>query len=95
MPVERCPQCGVSLGSLTQEVLPGTGVKKLCVQCNTSNRIRWILSALPTEHEDNWNDLSDWEQNFLISVRGQFKDKGRLSSKQYESLERIYEIRTE
>lgn len=34
--------------------------------------------------------LSDWEQDFLISVQDQFERNGDLSQKQVDKLEQIY-----
>ena len=48
------------------------------------------LSLLPTPEDGEWEDLSEWEQGFLESVRKQFDLKGDVSEKQYECLERIY-----
>lgn len=39
-------------------------------------------------------DLSEWEDNFVSSVRQQFENKGDLSDKQFEILERIYARKT-
>ena len=34
-------------------------------------------------------NLTDWEQEFMFSVRNQFERKGKLSDKQWEIIERI------
>lgn len=39
-------------------------------------------------------DLSEWEDDFVSSVRQQFENKGDLSDKQFEILERIYARKT-
>ena len=41
----------------------------------------------------DWDKFTDWENEFLISVEEQFKNKGYLSEKQVEVLERIYKQR--
>ena len=40
-----------------------------------------------------WDKLTDWEHDFIESVEKQFKQKGYLSEKQEEVLERIYRER--
>ena len=39
-------------------------------------------------------ELTEWEENFVVSVRRQFKEKGMLSARQEEILERIYAEKT-
>lgn len=39
-------------------------------------------------------DLTEWEENFVKSVRKQFDRKGTLSDRQIEILERIYAEKT-
>lgn len=41
--------------------------------------------------DPNTRDLSKWEEDFVSSVYDQFIDKGNLSQKQCEILERIYD----
>ncbi len=41
----------------------------------------------------DWEQLTDWEQEFMESVEGQYKAKGHLSEKQMEVMERIYKDR--
>lgn len=46
------------------------------------------------EKEDLVKPLSDWETNFLSDIRKQFDNRGMLSDKQFEILERIYAEKT-
>lgn len=88
MSVNRCP-CGATLGTLTQTVLPGAGPEK-CPACLTNDRARMMLAGLPTEGEREFDALSEWEQEFLPSVRRCFSERGTLTDRQYEVLERIW-----
>lgn len=38
--------------------------------------------------------LSKWEQDFIESISSQYEERGRLSEKQCEVLERIYAEKT-
>lgn len=40
--------------------------------------------------ENEARGLSDWERNFVESIREQFDNRGDLSEKQTDILERIY-----
>lgn len=40
------------------------------------------------------HDLSEWEHDFVESVRDQWEDRGWLSEKQQETLYRIWKERT-
>ena len=37
------------------------------------------------------NELTAWEQDFIASIEEQFKNRGDLSNKQCEILEKIYD----
>lgn len=39
-------------------------------------------------------ELTEWEDNFVSSIRQQFESRGDLSQKQFEILERIYAEKT-
>lgn len=85
---DRCP-CGATLGTQSQlGLLPDTPAK--CIKCVTHDRIRHILALLPGEDEFEFAAFTDFEQQFLPSVRRQFAAKGELSERQMEILERIY-----
>ena len=47
-------------------------------------RLQWIIEWL------DWDRLSTWEENFVVSAEEYFKRYGRLSEKQEEILERIH-----
>jgi len=91
MPLDRCHDCNTSLGTMTQETLPGVGVEKRCASCETKHQTKWMLAALPDASDREWEALSDWEAEFVTSVRAQFAAKGTVTEKQYQIVERIYE----
>jgi hypothetical protein len=90
MSVERCADCNATLGTLRQTNLPGIAAPKYCITCTTKRRARLMLTACPDENDPMWASLSEFEQQFLPSVREQFARKGSMSEKQYQILERIY-----
>jgi len=49
----------------------------------------WIDKCMEKRHK-----LSDWERKFVIDIRLQLRQKGSLSDKQAEVLERIYADKT-
>lgn len=53
-------------------------------------RIVMILDFLPSEEDDEWERLSEWEQGFLPSVRRYFDRNGDITSSQEEYLEEIW-----
>lgn len=89
MPVERCVTCNESLGVQQQGNL--FNAKQQCVQCQTNARAKMMLAVLPHELGLAWDELSDYEQEFLPSVRRQFEQKRTLTEKQYQIVERMYE----
>jgi len=50
----------------------------------THDRVEHIFKFL------EYDKLTDWEDNFVVSVSGQFERSGFLSKKQLEILERIF-----
>jgi len=48
------------------------------------NRLKFIIKAL------DFDRISDWEEDFLISIEEQFKRKGNLTEKQEEIAEQIF-----
>lgn len=44
-----------------------------------------------TDCENRSEDLSDWESHFIDSIRRQYDNKGELSPKQLETLDKIWE----
>jgi len=48
------------------------------------NRLKFIIKAL------DFDRISNWEEDFLISIEEQFKRKGNLSEKQEEIAEQIF-----
>jgi hypothetical protein len=53
---------------------------------NRKQQLEYMLSAC----EDEARGLTDWERNFIESLREQFTNRGDLSERQTEILERIY-----
>jgi hypothetical protein len=56
----------------------------------TTETIRHFLSEL----ESPKKPLTLWEENFLASVSDQFTNRGTLSDRQFEILERVYAEKT-
>jgi len=53
-------------------------------------RHKMIVYMLATCNNEA-NNLTKWEENFIISINEQFCDKGTLSDRQCEILETIYD----
>ena len=83
----RCSRCGRISSALQSELF---GSVMLCIDCITAQRVDMILHTLPEPADWEYQPLSDWEQNFLISVRQQMRQKGAVSEKQYEILEQLW-----
>lgn len=49
-----------------------------------------VIEDWLSQCENQFTKLSKWEQDFVESLREQFTQRGRLSEKQLEILERIY-----
>lgn len=87
---DLCPQCQKPLATAIQRTM--LGVPELCQECEEKRQTAHMLALLPEDGDDPERDrLTDWENNFLDSVRSQFENKGRLSDRQYIVLERIYD----
>ena len=43
--------------------------------------------------ESHARDLSDWESEFMDSIRRQWDDRGTLTEKQMEKLDQVFEKR--
>lgn len=56
----------------------------------TAELITHMLKCL----EDPYKRLSQWEENFIMSVTDQWESRHSLSAKQVETLERIYAEKT-
>ena len=87
--VARCA-CGATLGTQSQAGLPGTNTAAKCIRCVTADHVKHMLTMLPDEDDREFDELSEFEQKFLPSVRSQFASKGTLSERQIETLERLY-----
>jgi hypothetical protein len=88
MSAAMCPDCRKPLGKNAQGALLPDAER--CADCLTTARIRWWLKALPFETDREWDQLTDFEMEFLPSARRQFAQHGTLSEKQYQVLERIW-----
>lgn len=53
-----------------------------------------IIEHFFQELEHPCKDLTEWEEQFLYSIRDQFNRKRSLSEKQFKILERIYAEKT-
>ena len=52
-----------------------------------SQRIRFMLDFA----ESHINKCTQWEQNFIESISDQFGNSGKLSDKQFEILDKIFD----
>lgn len=57
---------------------------------NSKETIEYMFEALETPNRE----LTKWEEDFIVSIRRQFKEKKMLSDRQTEILERIYAEKT-
>ena len=87
---DLCPQCKKSIATATQRTM--LGVPELCQECEEKRQVAHMLAMLPEEEDDapERDMLTDWENNFLDSIRSQFEKKGSLSERQFVVLTRIY-----
>lgn len=53
-----------------------------------------VIEHFLTELEHPAKELTEWEDNFIISIRDQFNRKRSLSEKQFNILEKIYAEKT-
>ena len=88
MTVDRCHDCQASLGTMTQETL--FNEPKRCPVCQRNHMAGSYLKLLSEPGEREWSGLTEWEQEFVTSVRRQFAQKATVSEKQWDILERIY-----
>jgi hypothetical protein len=56
-----------------------------------SNQPNDEVEQIITDCENREERLTDWERNFIDSVSKQFKEKGSLSPKQLEVLNKIWD----
>ena len=82
-----CTTCGKPSATIQADLFGGPN---LCLDCLTKARADMMLKVLPDEDDLHWSHLSEFEQSFLPSVRQQFRQKGRLTERQYQVLEQIY-----
>ncbi len=86
----HCDDCGVDIPPPREPALPGLNVTFRCEPCQRTARIHLMLTACPDEDDYNWEALTEWERDFLPSVRKQVARRGTLTDNQLEALERIY-----
>lgn len=55
---------------------------------------REVIKDWISRVNEDGRGLTDWEQNFMKSITDQFEQRGSLSDKQEEILERIYAEKT-
>lgn len=93
MAVIRCIDCGANTGEEygREPTLPGIKKPSRCTDCESKQRVGWMLKAIPGEGDRTFENMSEWEQEFSMSVRTQFARKGTLTEKQYQCLVRIYD----
>jgi hypothetical protein len=56
-----------------------------------SQTIKRMIDYLIKNLERGSRDLTEWESDFVNSIYEQFEERGDLSSKQCEILERLYD----
>lgn len=61
-----------------------------CPVCETTRYVRSLLSALPEQDADRWDELNEWEQGFLTSVRSQVDEDLAMTTRQLEQIETLY-----
>jgi hypothetical protein len=59
----------------------------------TPDKIKLVAHML-IELQSPSKPLSNWEENFVESVQGQFEERGSVSTKQFEILEKLYAEKT-
>ena len=52
---------------------------------------RTLINSMVVSCRNSLDDLTKWEQNFIVSIEEQFAAKGTLSDRQCEILEQIYD----
>ena len=82
-----CSRCGKISSALQQDFF---SPKLLCVNCLTLERAKMILNTLPEPTDQEYDHLSEWEQDFLISLRQKWQGKEEISDKQYQVLEKLW-----
>lgn len=60
------------------------------IPTDIEQRKKMIVYMLGACNNEN-NNLTKWEENFLTSINEQFCDKNNLTDRQCEILERIYD----
>jgi len=92
MPVDRCTKCGASLGTMTQDALPGVGVPLLCIRCETQKLARQKFALIPKDGDYGFDGLSEWEQGFVTDMARRLAENPEyeISEKQFLVVERIY-----
>jgi hypothetical protein len=53
-----------------------------------------VIEHFFEELKSPYKPLTKWEQDFIISISDQFDQRGSLSDKQFEILEKIYAEKT-
>lgn len=53
-----------------------------------------LIKEMVDAIDDRGRGLTEWEEQFINSVKGHYKMKGYLSPKQIEHIEKIYKART-
>lgn len=83
-----CPACASSEPPHTFPIY------QLCIECKPRARASMLLACLPSPNDFDkapWKRLPNGVQTWLQSVREQFEQTGDVSTKQLESLERIWD----
>lgn len=94
MPVEACADCGIELAPAKEPTFAAFAsfATRRCQPCGRKARVELLMKTLPKDGEGGWARLTQWERDFLGSVRQQVaqgKDLADLTDPQVEKLEQI------
>ena len=60
----------------------------------TTPKTKETIEHFFRELENPYKPLTNWEADFLVSIGNQFQERGTLTDKQFDVLERIYAEKT-
>lgn len=61
-----------------------------CPLCETARYVRSLLLQLPEINGNRWDELNEWEQGFVTSVRSQDAAGHVMTDRQVEHIEKLY-----
>lgn len=69
-------------------------IKCECSLCVSKRQAGWMLNSLPEEGDANWNDYTEYEQDYILAVRSSVRNNQILTREQYAGLRQIYNKRS-